>query len=321
MSALVLHDCCIFADAHYSPSPRCFFTAMRRFSEMTFIDSWTSLYWLGVCLTILSGIVAAYVSARCRLLCSRQTRPPVSHIIMFLVSTLLGKSPSSSLANSQAFRGFVSAFWALGMMVLGFYIQSSITAIRLTPVNVRKIGSIEELERFVLAGIVTPCFNVEWYYIMPSIMENKDNLHLRNVLYVGMYSKRRIDPSTPLSECYRGTQLGTHVSLSVCTDDEIAVASQWDLVPGQHFITTIQAPGINIMNPHRYKNRRLLLAIMEAGLAKPHRKIMQPQGISEQDTAEPFKLYVTPYIVGCGMSFLVFALEVFMQSGLWHFVS
>ncbi|KAL1483908.1 hypothetical protein MTO96_032878 [Rhipicephalus appendiculatus] len=137
------------------------------------------------------------------------------------------------------------------MMILGFYIQSSITAIRLTPLNVRAIGSFEELFHAAEARAVTPCFNTDWYTILFSLVDEQDKLALNSILAAGTGSNRRINPATSFSECYRGTQAGTHVALSVCTDDEIAVASQWNLVPGEHYITTIQAPAIHIMNPHR----------------------------------------------------------------------
>ncbi|KAL1479739.1 hypothetical protein MTO96_051615 [Rhipicephalus appendiculatus] len=137
------------------------------------------------------------------------------------------------------------------MMILGFYIQSSIIAIRLTPVSVRAIGSFEELFHAAKARDVTPCFDADWYTILFSLVDDQDKLALHTILVAGTGSNRRINPTSSFSECYCGTQAGTHVALSVCTDDEIAVASQWHLVPGEHYITTIQAPVIHIMNPHR----------------------------------------------------------------------
>ncbi|KAL1486248.1 hypothetical protein MTO96_031465 [Rhipicephalus appendiculatus] len=137
------------------------------------------------------------------------------------------------------------------MMILGFYIQSSITAIRLTPVSVRAIGSFEELFHAAKARAVTPCFDADWYTILFSLVDHQEQLALNTILAAGIGSTRRINRATSFSECYRGTQAGTHVALSVCTDDEIAAASQWNLVPGEHYITTIQAPAIDIMNPHR----------------------------------------------------------------------
>ncbi|KAH6926905.1 hypothetical protein HPB50_023195 [Hyalomma asiaticum] len=137
------------------------------------------------------------------------------------------------------------------MLVVGFYIQSSITAIRLVPMDLPVVGSYQDLFHFIKTGRLTPCYNADWdvYFGSPKTVEDRE---FRKVIaFAGMLSPYLIYHGGGFSECYRRTQARTHVALSVCTDEETEAASNWNLEPGDHLLTTIRAPAIHVTNPHR----------------------------------------------------------------------
>ncbi|KAL1467733.1 hypothetical protein MTO96_041968 [Rhipicephalus appendiculatus] len=104
-----------------------------------------------------------YLNIRWSLSYRRQIRPRGSSVLLFFVSTFLGKSLAPSLDNARTFRGLAVAVWALGMMALGNYVQSSITAIRSAPATVKVIDNFPDLFRLIRDGALTPCYEQHWF--------------------------------------------------------------------------------------------------------------------------------------------------------------
>ncbi|XP_077512875.1 uncharacterized protein LOC144124084 [Amblyomma americanum] len=189
----------------------------------------------------------------------------------------------TSLNSSPCFQGLAPAAWVLGMMVLGNYVQSSITAVRSTQTTFKNINSFSEMNHQIESGYIV-----------------------------------QID----ISQCYQKTSEGRHVALSVCTDNEVAVASQWGLVPGEHHLTMLQATAMHSLNPLRYQHRRLVLAVAEAGLAIPQRGMaVNRRGSHDGGQKEPLVLYCGVYILGCTLSCGAFVGELFMQSRLRRLIA
>ncbi|KAH6926491.1 hypothetical protein HPB50_018872 [Hyalomma asiaticum] len=137
------------------------------------------------------------------------------------------------------------------MLVVGFYIQSSITAIRLVPMEVPVVRSYQDLFHFAKTGSLTSCYNRDWEGYLASPRSIKGAEFRILIAMTGMHSTKLAYHGGGFSECYRRTQARTHVALSVCTDEETEAASNWNLVPGDHLLTTIRAPAIHVTNPHR----------------------------------------------------------------------
>ncbi|KAL3197488.1 hypothetical protein MRX96_001551 [Rhipicephalus microplus] len=138
------------------------------------------------------------------------------------------------------------------MIALGFCIQSSVTAIRLASKSVKVFGSLKELFQSARASALTACFHFDGYNFLLNLLDIEDRATSVKILSERIGgSQRPVTLRNSFSECYRGILAGTHVSLSLCSDDEVSMAAQWNLVPDEHFFTNIQAPAIHVMNPHR----------------------------------------------------------------------
>ncbi|KAH7953548.1 hypothetical protein HPB49_010069 [Dermacentor silvarum] len=241
----------IFADAQYTPSPLCFFTPIRRANKVTFIDSWTSLLWLTIALVSAGGALALYIQIRCRFVSDRQQRYHAANYFLFFVATFLGKSPPSSRANALAFRGLATGVWMVGMMVLANYVQSSITAIRTVPTTQRNISSFTELFRSIDSRDICPCLNTDWQRFLTISFGALHILRISLLRQIAIYCDRTTTFEHDVSRCYHRAQLGTNVALSVCTSEEVQVASHWNLLPGDLYQTMVQAPVIHAFNPLR----------------------------------------------------------------------
>ncbi|KAL1418922.1 hypothetical protein MTO96_005463 [Rhipicephalus appendiculatus] len=192
------------------------------------------------------------MNIRSRVFRSRQMRKSKSGLVLFVVSTFLGRPPAPSLADSPAFRGLAFAVWTLGMMVLGNYVQSSITAIRSAPVAVKVVDSYPELSRVIRDRSLTPCFEEQWFDMIVFSLDPQTEAFRKDILDKGLEAYMNIvNTGSDFSECYRRTRAGTHVALSVCSDEEVAAASQWNLVPGDIYFTYVQIAAIHVMNPLR----------------------------------------------------------------------
>ncbi|KAH6925377.1 hypothetical protein HPB50_004389 [Hyalomma asiaticum] len=113
------------------------------------------------------------------------------------------------------------------------------------------VRSYQDLFHFAKTQTLTPCYNRDWEGYFFSSPEDNDMEFRDEIARAGKFSTQLIYRAGGFSECYRRTQARTHVALSVCTDEETEAASIWNLVPGDHFLTTIRAPAIHVTNPHR----------------------------------------------------------------------
>ncbi|KAH6936150.1 hypothetical protein HPB50_014181 [Hyalomma asiaticum] len=212
--------------------------------------------------------------------------------MMFFAATFLGKGHSFSPADTSAFRNVATSAWVLGMMVLGNYLQSSITAIRTTPATVKNIKSFAELFRLIQHGAVCPCLNEEWRLFFYPSYDPVSFLRVMKLIEFSLTCDKASLHEADTVACYQRTRLGTHVALSVCTDNEMKIAALWDLLPGERYHTMVQAPVIHILNPLRHHHRRLLMATAEAGLAGRHQRHVVASTMGSNDNAAPLLLYL-----------------------------
>ncbi|KAH6936835.1 hypothetical protein HPB50_023352 [Hyalomma asiaticum] len=290
-SAFLLVDG-LYTGAQYSPVQLCFFTSHRKVTALTFMDSWISLFWLAAILVAAVSVVTLYTKLRSRILFGNGRLHPRLRIMMFFAATFLGKGHSFSPADTSAFRNVATSAWVLGMMVLGNYLQSSITSIRTTPATVKNIKSFAELFRLIQHGAVCPCLNEEWRLFFYPSYDPVSFLRVMKLIEFSLTCDKASLHEADTVACYQRTRLGTHVALSVCTDNEMKIASLWDLLPGERYHTMVQAPVIHILNPLRHHHRRLLMATAEAGLAGRHQRHVVASTMGSNDNAAPLLLYL-----------------------------
>ncbi|KAH8025160.1 hypothetical protein HPB51_004002 [Rhipicephalus microplus] len=251
VGSAVLYYSEMYAEAQYSPVPLCFFTSHKKVIALTFMDSWVSLVWLTAALISAGSVITLYIHIRFRLLFGNRNSTLSSRLFLFFAATFLGKSPPYSMKDALVYQNVATCVWMLGMVVLGNYVQGSITATRTTPATARTIDSFPQLFRMIEGGAICPCINEDWrsYFL--------DSYDKASLVRTAMWLKTWLSCNTGVSlkdgliTCYQRTQRGTHVALSVCTGDEAKIAFMWDLLPGDHYQSMVQAPAIHIFNPLR----------------------------------------------------------------------
>ncbi|KAH7959575.1 hypothetical protein HPB49_012025 [Dermacentor silvarum] len=300
----------LFMYAQYPPAALCVFSLPRRAVQLTFIDSRASVISFCVSLVVLGCLVAMFSLASSHFGHSVMRRRFSSHsLVIYLVSTLLGRCPPTSvyLAN----RSLATAFWALAMLALGNYVQTSITAIRSVPF-ILSSKSFAELTNDLKNGTIYPCLSTEWYEMVT--FRRMLGVRLRGFLSIlndlASHPKGVTVPYS-MSLCYKGTQSGIFVAaFSMCTDDEVITAAQCSLIPGELTFTCLRLAGLHPENPLRYQHRRLLQAIAEGGLSVPHRRLTTPVETRYVEEDETFRLLFTLYGIGCAISFAALAIEL-----------
>ncbi|KAH7959336.1 hypothetical protein HPB49_010451 [Dermacentor silvarum] len=300
----------LFMYAQYPPAALCVFSLPRRAVQLTFIDSRASVISFCVSLVVLGCLVAMFALASNHFGHSAMRRRFIAHgLVIYLVSTLLGRCPPTSvyLAN----RSLATAFWALAMLALGNYVQTSITAIRSVPC-ILSSKSFAELTSDLKTGTMHPCLSTEWHEMV--IFQKNLGARLRSFLSIlGAPASNSNGVAVPysMSLCYKGAQKGTFVAaFSMCTDDEVFTAAQHSLIPGEPMFTFLRMAGLHSENPLRYQHRRLLQAIAEGGLSVPHRRLTTPVETRYAEEDETVRLLFTLYGIGCAISFSALAIEL-----------
>ncbi|KAK8777515.1 hypothetical protein V5799_029137, partial [Amblyomma americanum] len=221
-----------FVGAQHSPAQLCIFSLRGTAVRVSFIDSWTSFLWLAIVLAFLGAFVVLILCGRRRLDLARH---PVlkSRVMLFLISTLLGRCPSYSSRYESVYHAILLASWSIGMFFLGNYIQTSLIAIQSVPVFSSGVRNLVELRNQLDEGKVKLCITAYWKgpVAAPCVHENcaaGNELVIRAVYNCGDKCGLRKLPSG----CYEASRNGEYVTLSICSEDELAAAAMWNLVPG-----------------------------------------------------------------------------------------
>ncbi|KAH7958995.1 hypothetical protein HPB49_007070 [Dermacentor silvarum] len=249
ISSAVAQKYGLFMYAQHPPASLCVFSLPRRAVQLTFIDSRASVVLFFVSLVLLGCLVAMLSLASYHFGHSARRRRFSAHsLVIYLVSTLLGRCPptSASLAN----RSLATAFWALAMLALGNYVQTSITAIRSVPC-ILGTKSFAELTNDIKSGAMQPCISSEWYEMVT--FQRTLHVHLRGLRSItdtlGSHPKGFVLPYS-VSLCYEGAQSGTFAAaFSMCTDDEVFTAAQRSLIPGELMVTSLRLASLHPKNP------------------------------------------------------------------------
>ncbi|KAL1416751.1 hypothetical protein MTO96_000697 [Rhipicephalus appendiculatus] len=299
----------IFLYSHHSPLRLCFFTKIRRENRMIFIDSWESLLQTLFTLALAAVFVVLCVLLRTCTLLRGTNVLKLSHLIMFLLSTFFGRSHSISNSQAAAYRSMAVVSWFLGMLILGSYVQTSITAIRVVRSFIPPIRTLEELSPYADECLLAPCVSRIWEDILAQGLLQHSSTAFP-MLRRPLYCKDTCGCGENISGCYEKAHAGTHFALSSCSDEEVSAASQWGLTPSIDLATLPQVAGIHALNPARYQHRRILLAIAEHGFEVAHRRRVAQLVIADHPGAQPFELYGGIYLVGCAMSCVALAAEL-----------
>ncbi|KAH7949255.1 hypothetical protein HPB49_006643 [Dermacentor silvarum] len=300
----------LFPDGYYSFARFCFFTRRRMDIRIIFVVSLRLFLEFLMVLTLVGTLVALSVHTRSHILFRGRTLLTLPGFLLFMVGTFFGRCHPISGAQAPSYRSLAVVSWIFGMIFLGNYAQSSITAIRVLPSVSASVRTLEELQPYIETCAMAPCFNWAWGdillsftttgkaplfpFITSSVLKCWDTSHTRG----------------NMSPCYAKAQAGSHVALSTCSDQDVSAASQWGLVPSDDLFTFPQLFVIHWLNPARLQHRRILFAIAEHGLAVPHRRRIHPQMMDENRGTEPFHLYFGVYLAGCALSCAAFAAEM-----------
>ncbi|KAH7970158.1 hypothetical protein HPB49_000219 [Dermacentor silvarum] len=257
-----------FMHAQYPPAQLCILNSPVRAVRLTFIDSTFSLCLFSVSIVVFGGLVAMCRLASCRFgYCVVRRHFSAYSMITYLVCTLLGRGPPTSVALSN--RHVATAFWALAMLVLGNYVQTSITAIRSVPC-ILDSKSFDEVVNDVKSG--TPlCLSSEWLEMF--FFRKMLGGRLRELLSsMDRASKPTALMPTDVSLCHQCAHKGNCAALSFCTQDELFAATQWSLVPGDLNVTALRLAGLYPEHPMR-QVPLLLSGPLRSVLPRPLRRV------------------------------------------------
>ncbi|KAH8027720.1 hypothetical protein HPB51_007461 [Rhipicephalus microplus] len=119
------------------------------------------------------------------------------------------------------------------------------------------------------------------------------------------------------SECYGVSRDGTHIALSLCTEDEVSIAKRSNLAPGQSCGLVNRMTLVLKTNPERYFHARIVRTLSEAGLVTPHRRRLhrniEDAGVEEDSGHSSVRLFFFVYLAGCALPLSALACEIF-----WH---
>ncbi|KAH8027721.1 hypothetical protein HPB51_007462 [Rhipicephalus microplus] len=110
---------------------------------------------------------------------------------------------------------------------------------------------------------------------------------------------------------------GTHIALSLCTEDEVSVAKRSNLAPGQSCGLVNRMALVLKTNPERYFHARIIRTLSEAGLVTPHRRHLrrntEDEDVEEDSDQSSVRLFFFVYLAGSALSLATLACELF-----WH---
>ncbi|KAH9379366.1 hypothetical protein HPB48_013630 [Haemaphysalis longicornis] len=247
--------------------------------------------------------LAIVLVSRCNTSRIHPTRFPA--IVTFLVSTFLGRSPRA-LRSAGATLKALLGLWMLGTLIVGFYLQSHITADISAPSFSREVEDIRAFEKLLDANRVLPC--VEYSFLINSLEHFETPLLQKVASIIDTRPKDCIR-----SECHRLVHLGKHVYVRLCCSYDEYIAFQQGLVKGRGSLQLYHRVATMLSNfPQRRQHRRLLLAIAESGMDFHHKRkvgfIQYKEG--KILIPRPFSPFMLVFVTGCISAALTFCFEI-----------
>ncbi|KAL3195712.1 hypothetical protein MRX96_001831 [Rhipicephalus microplus] len=312
--ALANYERQFFTDASYPPAELCIFSLPTITLRVHFLESWFSF--ILFLLVLLSFGLAVYFLTKIR------TKLLFHHfifrgagLILFMIAAFLGRSPPASIGEAVPYRTAAIVSWTLGASILGSYFQTTLIAIRSVPVASSGVPDVASLRKLVEQRKVELCITGYWRGV-----DTVDSLTLPENLFIveaiARYKKREFPFRWP-SECYGISRSGTHIALSLCTEDEVSVAKRSNLAPGQSCGLVNRMALVLKTNPERYFHARIIRTLSEAGLVTPHRRHLhrntEDEDVEEDSDQSSVRLFFFVYLAGSALSLATLACELF-----WH---
>ncbi|KAL3195714.1 hypothetical protein MRX96_001833 [Rhipicephalus microplus] len=298
-----------FTDASYPPAELCIFSLTNITVRVFFVESSFSLFLFFLVLVSFGLAVHFLTRFRTKLLFHYLIFRGAD-LVLFMIATFLGRSPPASIGDAAPYRTAAIVSWALGASFLGSYFQTTLIAIRSAPVASSGVPDIASLRKLVEQQKVELCVTGYWRGV-----DTVDSLTLPDNLFIveaiARYRKREFPFRWP-SECYGVSRDGTHIALSLCTEDEVSVAKRSNLAPGQSCGLVNRMTLVLKTNPER-----IVRTLSEAGLVTPHRRRLhrniEDAGVEEDSGHSSVRLFFFVYLAGCALPLSALACEIF-----WH---
>ncbi|KAH6926574.1 hypothetical protein HPB50_019815 [Hyalomma asiaticum] len=231
--ALASYEWRFLVDAHYPPAELCIFSKPVSTVQVYFVESTLSLVWFFVLLLSLGLAVLLLAGARVHLL-FRHCRFRSAGVVLYITAALLGRSAPSSVGNATPYRTAGLVSWLVGAFFLGNYVQTTLIAIRSVPTSSTGVPDLATLRNLVTQGKVELCVTGYWRGV--DVVHHAYSMNLAEndfiVKAIARIRERAFPFKWPL-QCYEKARDGSHVTLSLCTEDEILVARRWNLLPGE----------------------------------------------------------------------------------------
>ncbi|KAL1418153.1 hypothetical protein MTO96_026169 [Rhipicephalus appendiculatus] len=236
---------------------------------------------------------------------------PRCNVVMFMVSSLLGRSPQGLNIRSSATRLAVVA-WLLTAFFVGNYLQSSITASRSVPQYTAEIRTKEQVLKHLNEQTMTPC-------TAPFMHEIRGDNQTDGV-YEPVSTALRKCQSRCLDEfgfaCWEKARRGTHIYFTMCMEIERRIILQRRLVVGDNPLASWQTySAVHTRYPFRYQHRRLAMAVLESGIWM-HYGTHFPLPSGDDDTVS-FDMALHEYLVvlyaGLTLSLVAFLVEILVH--------
>ncbi|KAH9376108.1 hypothetical protein HPB48_005661 [Haemaphysalis longicornis] len=292
--------------AMYPPCHICFFTRVVAGKGSSLPQDGVTLV-IFICSFLILALSIVFVSCH---LPSSANPTKYSVMIMYLVSTFLGRSPQNPRMAGYTLKTLLS-LWMLGTFIVGSYLQSHITADIYAPSLKREVEDLQELAELIDAGRILPC--MDYSFLLTAFYSYLQNPFMKKMMFLSYRNSKNCVSYDRQSRCYWQAHQGRHVYVRPCCSFDEYISFQQGLLKGRGTLQIYHR--VVTMLPHlpeRRQHRRLLLAIAESGMDFQQQKKVGavPSAEGEIFIPHPFFDYMCVFASGCVCAILVFCLEV-----------
>ncbi|KAH9374910.1 hypothetical protein HPB48_016114 [Haemaphysalis longicornis] len=283
----------------------CFFTRFVTRKGSSLLQDNANL----VVLNLLFFVLALAIVFISRCVHSRVCPARVSAIIIFLLSTFVGRSPQTLRTAGPTLNALLS-LWMFGTLIVGFYIQSLITTDIYAPSLSREVEDIQEFEKLLEARRVLPC--VDFRFLM-NALEYFETPLLEKLVSIIHARRNYCIPNHEDNAWYGVVHQGKHVYVRPCCSYDEYVALLQGVVKVRGSLQMYHRVDAMLSNlPQRRQHRRLLLAISESGMDFQHTNKVGPVHFNEGKVLipHPFSNYMWVFATGCISAVLMLCFEL-----------
>ncbi|KAH6942606.1 hypothetical protein HPB50_008431 [Hyalomma asiaticum] len=259
--------CFAYRYAMYPPTSRYYLVRRSTTTRPSFFNVWLWFFFVSFLFMATFAVVFILVLQHRRRFHSEDTFS-TSAAAMFLVSSFLGRSPPPGM-ESRAMSSKILLFsWMLGMLFLGTFIQTSITASRSVPSITAEIKSMRELLERLDDGTILLCTsNLEAARIERETSAVVSYIQTFRRALDRCATECALDDEVYWKYCISKIKDGTHAGVFPYTAYSVATAVQDGLEPGEDiFMSQLTISAAHGRFPLRHQHRRLHMAIEESGL-------------------------------------------------------